>query len=202
MFFFFLNNSFLKTTITLIGNNLPAIVSTTAGTSKRVSIFIDGSNLYHSLVSTFGSPKIDLDVFCKRIAENNEIIKINYYTAPLNKNDNPSSYQSQQKFLSKIQKIPKLCVSFGRMEKREGTIVEKGVDVKLAVDMLLGASKNEFDTAILVSNDADFVPAIIATQQLGKTVTNITFPKRKSYHLNQTSNHTIEITQEEKMQYS
>lgn len=194
MVFLFLNNSFLKTTITLISNNFPAFVKTTAGQKEKVTIFIDGSNLYHSFISSFGSPKINIEYFCKKISDDNKIVRINYYTAPLNKIDNPEAYKAQQKFLAKIQKTPKLFVVFGRMEKRGNTIVEKGVDVKLAVDLIIGATKNEFDTAILVSNDADFVPAIKAIQELGKKVVNITFPKRKSYHLNQTCNKTIEIT--------
>lgn len=37
---------------------------------------------------------------------------------------------------------------------------EKGIDVKIAVDMLVGAIDNRYDTAILVSSDTDLVPAI------------------------------------------
>lgn len=37
---------------------------------------------------------------------------------------------------------------------------EKGVDVKIAVDMVTMAMRDEFDIAVLFSNDTDFVPAI------------------------------------------
>ena len=37
---------------------------------------------------------------------------------------------------------------------------EKGIDVKLATDLIVGAVDNQYDTAIVVSSDADLVPAI------------------------------------------
>jgi uncharacterized LabA/DUF88 family protein len=37
---------------------------------------------------------------------------------------------------------------------------EKGIDVKIAVDLLVGAFDNKYDTAIVVSSDSDLVPAI------------------------------------------
>ena len=37
---------------------------------------------------------------------------------------------------------------------------EKGIDVKIAVDLIAGAVNNLYDTAILISSDTDLVPAI------------------------------------------
>lgn len=37
---------------------------------------------------------------------------------------------------------------------------EKGIDVKIATDLIVGAIDNQYDTAILVSSDSDLVPAI------------------------------------------
>lgn len=37
---------------------------------------------------------------------------------------------------------------------------EKGIDVKLATDLLVGAVDKKYDTAVVVSSDADLVPAI------------------------------------------
>jgi len=37
---------------------------------------------------------------------------------------------------------------------------EKGIDVKLATDLIVGAVDNQYDTAILVSSDSDLNPAI------------------------------------------
>jgi len=37
---------------------------------------------------------------------------------------------------------------------------EKGIDVKLAIDLVVGAADNQYDTAIVVSSDGDLIPAI------------------------------------------
>jgi len=37
---------------------------------------------------------------------------------------------------------------------------EKGIDVKMAVDLIAGALDNKYDTAIIVSSDADLAPVI------------------------------------------
>ena len=37
---------------------------------------------------------------------------------------------------------------------------EKGIDVKLATDLIIGAMDDKYDSAILVSSDTDLVPAI------------------------------------------
>jgi hypothetical protein len=48
---------------------------------------------------------------------------------------------------------------------------EKCVDIALAVDMLHYATvQGAFDVAVLVSGDADFLPALVRTRQRGKRV--------------------------------
>jgi len=37
---------------------------------------------------------------------------------------------------------------------------EKGIDVKLATDLIVGAVDDQYDTAIVVSSDSDLIPAI------------------------------------------
>lgn len=158
-------------------------------------IFIDGSNFYHSLRKNFNTTKIDFEKFCNHLTKNGDLIIIFYYTAPVHQKDDPAAYQSQQKFLSKLNYVKRMKIFLGRLEKRGNNHkVEKGVDVKLVVDLLKNAFENKFDRAILVSNDADFVPAIEEVQTLGKKVTNIAFTKTRSFHLNKTCDETILIT--------
>lgn len=47
---------------------------------------------------------------------------------------------------------------------------EKGIDVIMAIDMVMGASRDEYDVATLVSADTDLVPAVEAILALGKRV--------------------------------
>ena len=70
--------------------------------------------------------------------------------------------------------------------RREGTLKyclhseaylgEKGVDVKLATDMI--TLKDIYDVAVLVSGDQDYVPAVKHIKDLGKTVVNVAFCRR------------------------
>lgn len=45
---------------------------------------------------------------------------------------------------------------------------EKGIDVLIALAMVMGAMRDEFDVAILASCDTDLVPALETVNELGK----------------------------------
>jgi uncharacterized LabA/DUF88 family protein len=49
-------------------------------------------------------------------------------------------------------------------------LVEKAVDVMLAVDMIVMAQRDEFDAAYLLSSDGDFTSALSAARGCGKKV--------------------------------
>jgi uncharacterized LabA/DUF88 family protein len=49
-------------------------------------------------------------------------------------------------------------------------LVEKAVDVMLAVDMAMMAHRGEYDAAYILSADGDFTPAVSAVRGLGKRV--------------------------------
>lgn len=49
-------------------------------------------------------------------------------------------------------------------------MVEKAVDVMLAVDLVVMAERNEFDAAYILSADGDFTPAVQAVRAHGKKV--------------------------------
>ena len=181
-------------------NYLPVFPEGTAGfylsgiMAERVMIFIDGSNFYHSLTMSFNSAKIDIEKFCEFVVGDDDLVRIFYYTAPLHQKDNVEAYKSQQKFFSALQRIKRLKLFLGRLERRDNShIVEKGVDVKLVVDLLVNAYENKYDKAILVSNDADFVPAIEEVQNLNKKVVNVNFPKTRSFHLDKVCDSVIKI---------
>jgi len=53
---------------------------------------------------------------------------------------------------------------------------EKGIDTGLVTDLLKQAWEDAFDTAVLVSTDADFIPAVEFVQEKGKRVIQAGFP--------------------------
>jgi uncharacterized LabA/DUF88 family protein len=53
---------------------------------------------------------------------------------------------------------------------------EKGIDVKIAADLIIAAMDNQYDTAVIVSSDTDLIPAIdIVKYRFSKKVEYIGF---------------------------
>jgi len=131
---------------------------------------------------------------------NNELIKINYYIAPLTQKTHPEQYLEQQKFFDELKKVNKLKIILGRLEKRkrDGDVfyVEKASDVNLALDLALDAEKELYDEAYLISNDGDFSGAVKAAIDFGKIVVYVAIGNRKaiSYYLKKVASRTFYIT--------
>lgn len=149
---------------------------------ERIAIFIDGSNFYHGMKSNIGTKaNIDFSKFVDLLCAGRNLVRVYYYNAPVRKEDGEERYKSQQRFFQKLYQLPYFAVTLGRLEKRGKTVIEKGVDINIAVDMLRLA--NTYDTAILVSADGDFSPAVEAVKDLGKHVENAHFRGEHPYHL-------------------
>lgn len=74
---------------------------------------------------------------------------------------------------------------------------EKGVDVKIALGILVDALNDEYDSAFLISGDSDFIPAIDFVQsKLNKKVIYCRFPKPKTRELMNVCSETRIITQD------
>ena len=71
---------------------------------ERVSIFIDGSNLYHS-IKVLGNIKIDFEKLIKELSKNRILVNAFYYIAPLDITTNEKKYWKHQKFLAELEKI-------------------------------------------------------------------------------------------------
>jgi len=144
---------------------------------ERISIFIDGSNLYYSL-QDFGISKIDFQKLVNILKKDRLLVFVFYYNAPLDISIDAKKYWDQQKFFDALRRIPGFNVVLARLRKHkreDGTFKfeVKRDDICLAVDLVSGAYENLYDTALIVSGDEDFVPAIRKVQKLGKKVENI-----------------------------
>ncbi len=164
--------------------------------AERVAIFIDGSNLYHCLKGDFGHANLDFEKFVGRLCAGRRLIRAYYYNAPIRIQDNPEKAKSQQRFFDRLRDVPYLTLKLGRLEPRGNTVVEKGVDVALVVDMLRLAYRDVYDTAILVSGDADFATAVEAVQDLGKHVENVIGQTGQSKLLRQTCDRFTLLTED------
>tara|TARA_X000001036_G_scaffold129186_2_gene122201 strand:- start:943 stop:1596 length:654 start_codon:yes stop_codon:yes gene_type:complete len=139
--------------------------------NKKVMIFIDGSNLYHVLLKNCGRSDLKFQDFAKKLTgSGRKLEKIFYYNVRQELEGKIKIPEEQKKFLNSLHKIPGFEVKLGIWKEQNGSIVEKGVDVMLATDLVLHAVKNNFDTAIIVSGDGDFFPAIETVKKEGKKV--------------------------------
>ena len=149
----------------------------------RVAIFIDGSNLYHSLDENCRRYDVDFAAFAAKLSKGRPLYRIYYYNVLRDPDRNPQAYQDQQKFISALYSTPYLEVRMGSSKMRGDVIVEKGVDIMVATDLLRLAWNDLYDVAILVSGDGDFAYAVQAVKDLGKHVEIAAFPSNLSYEL-------------------
>lgn len=134
---------------------------------EKVVVYIDGNNFYkylkHEEISFPEGLKFDYSKFVEFLVGERQCISKRYYVGiARNFNGTEKSKQivrGQQKFLSGIEKEG-FSIKRGRIMYDEGRIREKGTDVKIAVDLIVGAIDNLYDTAILVSSDTDLIPAV------------------------------------------
>lgn len=167
--------------------------------SERVMVFVDGSNLYHGLLKTIGKANIDLTKLAKKLCgKNRKLIRIYYYNAPLDRMKDPEKYRLQQKWFERLRKTPNISLILVKLIKRKRNSGEieyfiKGDDIHIAVDMIKFAYNNAYDTAILVSGDGDFYPAVEAVKDKGKRVENAYFRPNHSFLLRQKCDKSIEM---------
>lgn len=137
---------------------------------ERVAIFIDGSNLYHALRDNIGRTDLNFSEFALKLAGDRRLIRTYYYNLQQDLIRNPDGAREQLDFLNILRTMPYLEVRLGSLKMSNGVMVEKGVDIMLATDMLHYAWKDLYDTAILVSGDGDYAYALQTVKNEGKHV--------------------------------
>ena len=178
---------------------------------ERSVVFIDGNNLYHSLVAAGVTQLTQLDYakISLKIIGARDWIATRYYIGQVKQQGNTYLYSEQRKFVSSLQNTDrKISVHFGRLEPRKiknpladelkrfaadlphnddhsiywglinmankyqslPVMVEKAVDVMLAVDLVTMADNDSYDTAYILSADGDYTPAVSYVMTKGKKV--------------------------------
>jgi len=164
---------------------------------ERVIILIDGSNFYYSTAKK--GKKVDFEKLIKELLGNRELVGVYYYVAPLDIQVDKEKYWSHQRFLKMLEEIPKFKVVLCALKKIKGKngnfiYLVKGDDVKLSNNLLMGAVKDLYDTAIVVSGDEDFIDSIkIVRTEYKKKVGNAYFIKSSSYNLRRACDFTIKL---------
>ena len=157
---------------------------------RKAIVFIDGNNWYHNLKSMIGKPKrVNLEKLSKLICNkfNFDLIDIRYYNSIPDIEVGEEKYYKHMVFLDGI-KRGGIKVNTRRLKTiKNGDIkfwVEKGIDVMISADMMnFCLIKGLCDVCILVSGDADFLPAMKLIKEQRKEVISVSVSKGYSRDL-------------------
>ncbi|MCL6479950.1 MAG: NYN domain-containing protein [Peptococcaceae bacterium] len=179
---------------------------------ERVMVFIDGNNLNNAVYHLFkGSPpRYDIGKLAEKLCgASRNLVKVYYYTALADREDNTRAYDGHRKFIDALRYAPRLEVVVGYLAKREipgkeikpgdpSTYIhiEKETDVNIATDLLIKAFFNSYDTAVLISADSDYARAVECVKFFGKTVELAVTKNQKAAKMKQLADVVIEMDQD------
>lgn len=113
---------------------------------------------------------LDFQLLTKRITGDLTLLRAYYYHCMPIQGSVPTTreskrYSEMRRFLSGLEMIPSFEVRLGRLMKYKDETgrdiyKQKQVDVLLSLDLVSLAYKKAISTAVLIADDADFVPAI------------------------------------------
>lgn len=153
--------------------------------SQRCIVLIDGSNFYFKLkdLGLHNLLNFKFNRLLKLLAKSYQIINVCYYIGRIRQDGTIKSeklFDAQQRLLGNLKKY-NITYNLGFLLKSNGEFHEKGVDVQIAVDILVATYENYCDRIILVSSDTDLAPAIRKAREKGKIVEYIGFSHKPSF---------------------
>ena len=168
-----------------VAPSLPIFVAPTSRTHRpRVCAFIDGQNLYRSALNAYGpshrTPRYDVLALAEKVAELEELGEVTdvmFYTG-IHSTKKPALREFWVKKLAAMGRqvgangarvhpyARQLQYTREERVREDGTVEEwfagheKGIDVKMALDMVRMARTGQHDVCVVFSQDADFSEAI------------------------------------------
>jgi len=147
---------------------------------KKILVQFDGSNFYKKVKRIL--PQIHLTNFdYARLVYalvKDQSAKIIYYVGEIRKypgnKKSQTLYANQQKLFTTLRN-QNIEIKLGYLLLSDGKFHEKGVDVQIAVDIVRGSIKNEYDKFYLISSDTDLLPAIQTAKDEGKNIIYVGF---------------------------
>lgn len=172
-----------------------------SASGKRIALYIDGGNLYRRLRES-GFPqdkRFDHSAFVEFLRRGRATVSKAYYVGIVRNFDHSSKSQrmvgAQQKFLAGLE-AEGFLIKRGRIVY-DHKIREKGVDVQIAIDLIIDAIEDRYDTALIVSSDTDLIPAIRYVRSRGKAVEYVGFSAKPSLGMTRESTLTVLLLPED-----
>lgn len=146
----------------------------------RTFVYVDGFNLYYGAVKGTPYKWHDLKALFTRVLDPSyKILTIKYYTAIITaRPGDPDAPTRQVTYVNALKAyIPEIYIKYGHFISKPVTMrlenptvfrkfanviktEEKGSDVNLALHLLNDAWRNQYDCAVVVSNDSDLAEAL------------------------------------------
>ena len=153
----------------------------------KTNIYIDGFNLYYGCIKDTPYRWLNLAEMCRLLLPTDNIQRIKYFSARVSSRPNdPAQPIRQAIFWRALRTIPNLDIIEGSFLSHEVMMPrspvgsgyvkvikteEKGSDVNLATHLLLDGFRNDYELAVIVSNDSDLLlPIQAVTEQFSKPV--------------------------------
>jgi uncharacterized LabA/DUF88 family protein len=169
----------------------------TISSLNRIAVFIDNSNVFNR-IRELTSQSSAWDCFydplylAQKLVGNRHLVYVGFYCSPPpsflthGNQEERNRYIKQMQYLSEVAKLQGVTMKYGTVNGVRGSLQEKNLDTQLVADMVTMAAKNQFDVAVLVSNDGDYVSAIRPTKEsFGKKVEVLYFRHHASMALRQ-----------------
>jgi uncharacterized LabA/DUF88 family protein len=157
--------------------------------TNRVFVYVDGFNLYYRGLKGTPYKWLDLETFAFEFLRGAQRVdKIRYFTARVGGAPDPGAPARQQAYLNALQTLPDCQIHYGSFLTKtarkpkimpDGTIgptvevrltEEKGSDVNLATHLVNDAHLNNFDVALVLSQDSDLLEPMRIVKAMGKPV--------------------------------
>ena len=156
-------------------------------THERCLILIDGSNFFFKLKSLglHNLLSFNFTAFSNLLCRDSSLVGATYFVGKVKTDGTEKTKKlqaNQQKLLTHLMQH-NYHYALGYLMKSAGVFHEKGVDVDIAVSILVAAYEDVADRIILVSSDTDLLPAIKKAQERGKSVEYIGFSHQPSLAL-------------------
>jgi uncharacterized LabA/DUF88 family protein len=172
----------------------------------KTLVIIDGSNTYFKIKSTYPTRMSHLDIdYPKLIAAKTGVntidLDIRYCIGKIRVNKKSKDIEKSMKLRSSQQKLfaalakQGLSVITGFLLEDINGFREKGVDVRMAADIICSAYEKSHTGIIILSSDTDLIPAINIAKSKGITTTYLGFAIQPSIALTKTCTKTVLISQ-------
>jgi len=151
----------------------------------KTNVYVDAFNLYYGCLKQTSYRWLDLGALARALLPQHEVHRVRYFTAYVRAipgDGDGGQPQRQQLYLRALATVPNLTIHLGHYLTHVTTMPlaepsgagarfaqvvkteEKGSDVNLATMLLLDAARQDFEQALVITNDSDLAFPIQAVR--------------------------------------